>query len=179
MLFLFLTRSTILWLKVKYSQYCTLLNQILQWTQYLKQTIIFNWKTALWKKFNYYFSWDFCLVLTNCSFWDQDWAVILHFGTFLIFPNFLSLKSFSNSWGNWCIPCLLLLITLRFTCSLVVKWKFDKVLKSQNIMTRIVCSFFFFLSLLTAPIVKNRHILKGIYFTFLKQSLRQNLKVFQ
>ena len=32
------------------------------------------------------------------------------------FRDFPDLKSFYNSQGNWYIPCLLLLITLRFTC---------------------------------------------------------------
>ena len=39
-------------------------------------------------------------------------------------------------------------------------------------MTMIVCKIFFsFLSLLTAQIVKNSHILAGIYFIFLKNIL--------
>ena len=41
------------------------------------------------------------------------WVIIpWSFEIFLIFPNFLSLKSFGNSY----IPRLLLIITLRFTC---------------------------------------------------------------
>ena len=40
-------------------------------------------------------------------------------------------------------------------------------------------NLFFFLSLLTALIVKNSHILGGVYFIFLKISPRPNLKGFQ
>ena len=36
-----------------------------------------------------------------------------------------------------------------------------------------------FVSLLTAPIAKNIHILTGIYFIFLKKRPRPSLKVFQ
>ena len=36
-----------------------------------------------------------------------------------------------------------------------------------------------FMSLLTAPIVKNSHILAGIYFIFPKKCPRRNLKVIQ
>ena len=51
---------------------------------------------------------------------------------------------------------------------------------SQNIMNIVVCKIFFsFLSLLTALIVKNSHILAGIYFIFLKKRRRPNLKCFQ
>ena len=38
---------------------------------------------------------------------------------------------------------------------------------------------FRFMSLLTAPVVKNSHILAGTYFIFLKTRPRLNLKVFQ
>ena len=45
------------------------------------------------------------------------WVIILwSFEIFLILPNFFNLKSFSKLWGNSYIPCLLLMITLRFTC---------------------------------------------------------------
>ena len=41
-------------------------------------------------------------------------------------------------------------------------------------MLMIVCkNFFYFLFLLTAPIVRNSHILAGIYFIFLKNVLDQ------
>ena len=37
--------------------------------------------------------------------------------------------------------------------------------------------FFFFLSLVTAPFIKNCHILPEIFFTFLKKRRRLNLKI--
>ena len=47
-------------------------------------------------------------------------------------------------------------------------------------MSMIVGNFFLlFMSLLTAHIVNNSHILAGIYFIFLKKRPRPNLKVFQ
>ena len=36
-----------------------------------------------------------------------------------------------------------------------------------------------FMSLLTVPVVKNRHILAGIYFIFVKEGPRPNSKVLQ
>ena len=54
----------------------------------------------------------------------------------------------------------------------MVKVKFGKVSESLKIVSMIACKFFFyFLFLLTAPIVENSHILAKIYFTFLKTSL--------
>ena len=38
------------------------------------------------------------------------------FRDLLQFSKILSLRLFGNSWGNSHIPCLLLIITLRFTC---------------------------------------------------------------
>ena len=63
---------------------------------------------------------------------------------------------------------LLLKITLRFTCD--VRKICSKIKKSQNIIKIIVCKNFLllFISLLTALIVKNKHILAGIYFIFPK-----------
>ena len=57
-------------------------------------------------------------MLTKCSFRRKDRAkrevmTLSSFKIFLIFSNILSLKSF----GKLCIACLLLIITLRFTCS--------------------------------------------------------------
>ena len=48
-------------------------------------------------------------------------------------------------------------------------------------MNIIVCKIFFllFMSLLTSLIVKNSHILAGIYFIFLKKGPKSNLKDFQ
>ena len=55
---------------------------------------------------------------------------------FVIFPNFLSLKSSVNSTGNSYIPCLLLIIKLRLTCGETKIW--SDIKKSQNIMNMIV-----------------------------------------
>ena len=43
---------------------------------------------------------------------------------FLLFSNFLSPNSSDNLWGNSYIPCLLLIITLRFTCGEKKVYKF-------------------------------------------------------
>ena len=60
----------------------------------------FNVKySTLWQKFNFCFSGDFCQHLQNLHFGrrTRHLAIILsRFDTFLLFPNFLSLKSFGN-----------------------------------------------------------------------------------
>ena len=52
------------------------------------------------------------------------------------FPKVLSYKSFGNSWGNLYIPCLSLIITIRFAFR--DKKISANIKKSQNIMNRIV-----------------------------------------
>ena len=94
------------------------------------------------------------------------WVVIPRsFEIIMIFFKILNLKSLGNSY----IPCLLLIITLCFTCGESNIWK--NIRNFQNIMTMIGCKIFLllFISLLTAPIVKNRHIFVWIYFIFLKR----------
>ena len=83
----------------------------------------------------------FVLVLTKFSVQEEDWALgnnsmnFRDFSGICQFPKILTLKSFGNSWGNSYIPCLLLIITLRFIMvSLVVKRKFGKTLKSLKIL---------------------------------------------
>ena len=49
----------------------------------------------------------------------------------------VSLKSFDNSWGNSYAPCLLLIITVCFTCGEKKIW--SNIKKSQNFMTD--CSY--------------------------------------
>ena len=71
----------------------------------------------------------------------------------------------------------------------MVKREFGKLSKSQilklsnnqNVMTVIVLQIFLllFMSLLTALIVKNSHVLAGTYIIFLRKCPRPNLKVFQ
>ena len=105
---------------------------------------------------------------------------VLRFSWVSQFPKILSPKSFDNLWGNSNIPCLLLIIALRFTC--VERKIWYNIKKSRIIMNMIVSKTlsFFCMSLLIAPIVKNsRHIYTGIYFIFLKNLLKENLKVFQ
>ena len=112
----------------------------------MRQTLVFMWNSAMRQGF-----------ISTCQqfsasikgFWvwggDRRWVIILlSFEIFLIFPNFLtSIKSFENSWGNSYIPCLLLLILLRFTCG--VKIKSGKVSKkSQSFMSMIVVYLFMF-----------------------------------
>ena len=73
---------------------------------------------------------------------------------------------------------LLLLIILRFTCG---EWNICSTIeKSQSIINMIVWKILFhFLSLLTALVVKHRHILAGIYVISLKNCPRPNVNVFQ
>ena len=63
------------------------------------------------------------------------------------------------------------MITLRFTSGEMEIW--SNISKSWNIMTMIVSKFFFFMSLLTASIVKNSHVLAEINFIFLKNAIDQ------
>ena len=120
---------------------------------------------------------------------------------FLDFPDIslfwqISLTSFVNFWGNWYIPCLPYLLPFYYiyyhlpfiTFSpflprfilLVVKGKFDQISKSLKILWRGLSTKFIFLliSLEAAPFLKNSHILAGIYFIFLKNTLDQTWKTF-
>ena len=112
----------------------------------------------------------------DCGFGD-GWALSYNSLKFWDFPDLskfpknLSVKSFGNSFSNSYIPCLLLIITLRFTCGEKKMVKYQKTSKYvhdclQNFLLR-------FMFLLTAPIVKNGHVLAGIYFIFLKYVLDQ------
>ena len=112
----------------------------------------------------------------DCGFGD-GWALSYNSLKFWDFPDLskfpknLSVKSFGNSFSNSYIPCLWLIITLRFTCGEKKKVKYQKASKYvhdclQNFLLR-------FMFLLTAPIVKNGHVLAGIYFIFLKYVLDQ------
>ena len=68
---------------------------------------------------------------------------------------------------------------LRFTYGERKNW--SNIKKSENIMSNDCLENFLllFISLLTAPVVKNNHILAGIYFIFLKTRPRPNLKGLQ
>ena len=97
---------------------------------------------------------------------------------FLIFSNFLSLKSYGNLWGNSYIPCLLLTITVRFSCGDTKILSNIKI--SQNIITRIVWKIFFcFLSLnKQLQLLKTVILLAEIYFIFLENVIHQTSKAF-
>ena len=57
------------------------------------------------------------------------------FGNVSYFPNILSLKSFSNSWGNLSAKSSILVIKSRFSC---VKWNFyPHIVNCQNILNRV------------------------------------------
>ena len=67
---------------------------------------------------------SFLLVLTKSLFRLEDWTLgyhstkLRHFLDISFFPKILSLKSFSNSWGNSDISCLQVIFVQRFTCTL-------------------------------------------------------------
>ena len=61
----------------------------------------------------------FLAQLSKFSSWVAGWVLALysnHFSIFLIFPNYESLKSLSNSWGNWYSHFLVIIIQFCFTC---------------------------------------------------------------
>ena len=116
----------------------------------------FHVKYGTPEKFNFYFSRDFFDNIEIFSFWDKGWVLdhnFLNFGGFLdffLFPKILSLQSFGNLCGNSFIPCLLLIIMLRFSCGEKELWW--KIRKTQNKMTMNVCKLFFcFLYLYQQP----------------------------
>ena len=65
------------------------------------------WNSAMREGFISYFSPVFCWCRGNFGLGERTerWVIIRWgFEIFLIFPNFLNLKSFANSWGNLHIP---------------------------------------------------------------------------
>ena len=103
-------------------------------TDRILETIVQYWKVQ------FLFLRSLLLVLTKFSFWEEDLAlglILWIFDVFLIFSIFLKssvlIKSSGNSWGNLHIPCLLIMITLRFTGGERKIWQ--NIRKSQNIMT--------------------------------------------
>ena len=97
-------------------------------------TLVFVLNGAMRQGFNFYFWAVFCWyqnVLMHFGFflrgdWPLGYIVLWGFEIFLIFSNFLCLffscmctkarPVFGNLWSSLHIPCLLLIITLRFTC---------------------------------------------------------------
>ena len=84
------------------------------------------------------------------------------FPDFSLFPKSLSLKSFGNSWGNSYTPYLLLIIVFHLVKhQKVPQYYFHDCLKNFILL---------FMSLLTAPVVKNSYIYARIYLIFIKSS---------
>ena len=80
--------------------------------------------------------------------------------------------------GNSYIPCLLLIITIRFICSDTRPLSNMKM--SQNIMTRIVWKIFFCFLCLNKQLqlLKTVILLAEIYFIFVESVIHQTLKAF-
>ena len=134
------------------------------WPKYMRQTLVLVWKSALQEKFNFSFWTVFHFYWKNC--------------------HFVSLNPLSNSWCNSYIPCLLLIITIPFTCGKKKKKKKKKLVKHQKVSKYygqdcLKNFLLHFMSSLRAPISENSHFVAGIYFIFLKTRLKSNFKCFQ
>ena len=79
---------------------------------------------------------EFLAIIAKIFMLEEDWTPGYISMRFWDFPEILSLKLFGNSWSNLHIPCLLLVITLHFTCGKRQIWQIIK--KSQNVITMIV-----------------------------------------
>ena len=85
------------------------------------------------------------LALKKFSFWQEDWALgyvsvrFWDFPGFSQFPKIISLQSFGSSWCNSYMSCLLLIITLCFTCGERKIW--SNIKWSRNIMIMIEFSW--------------------------------------
>ena len=87
------------------------------------------------------------------------------------------LMFYGESWGNVYTPCLLIIITLRFTCG--ENKILSDIKKSQNIDYDFLQNFLLlFISLLTAQIVNSSRVLAVVYLIFFKNSLKQAWKTF-
>ena len=99
-----------------------------QWqyfTTYFRPTLLFMKKSELLEKFIFCFS---------RIFWYDEWyfqfdkntghyAIMLwSLDSFLIFPKFLILNSFGNSWGNSYLPCLQVIIAHYLTYYEIKIW---------------------------------------------------------
>ena len=87
----------------------------------------------------------FLLLLAGASLRGGGWALgnnsmrFWDFSDISCFPKILSLKLFGNSTGYSYIPCLLLIITLRFTCGEAKI--FATIKKSQNDMNMMIVAW--------------------------------------
>ena len=125
------------------------------WPRCFGQTVVFVWNSTLREKFCFYFWGIFCWYWRHFGLGGGTgrWAIILwSFKIFLIFSQLFfffflcgpkgppsgenAVMLFGNCWVNSYIPCLLLIITIHFTCG--DKKSSSNIKKSQNIMTRIV-----------------------------------------
>ena len=86
-------------------------------------------------------------LLSTVTLWKEHWALgcifthIFHFSNVSYFSKILTLKSFSNLWGNWCTEFVKLDVKYFFTCG---DSNLSKIIeKCENIMTRIVWKFTF------------------------------------
>ena len=80
------------------------------WVKYLEENreIQWNWRGQ-----------EVSLYIYICSLYSSYIYIFMSpskFNIFVIFPYFLSLKSFGNSWGNSYTKFAILDITFRFTC---------------------------------------------------------------
>ena len=128
---------------------------------------------------------SFLLRLTKFLFWQEGWVLGYHslkfwdFSDVFWFLKIVRRKLLADSWGNSYVPCLLLIIELRLTCS----EEKENLLKHQKVSkcyeTDCLQSFLLLLMhLLTAPNVKNSHFLARTYFIFLKNVLKKTWKIF-
>ena len=101
------------------------IRKLQSWPKYMRHTWVLVWKSTLQVKVQFQFLNSFLLVLTKFLFLEEDWALgynsmkiwdLLNISQFPKILRFLSLKLFCNSWGNSYVPCLLLIITICFTC---------------------------------------------------------------
>ena len=100
------------------------------WSRLLQFTIMykifetncsFHVKDPTTGKVQFLFFRTFLPISTKSSFWEEDWALgynSMKFWYFLgisFFPKILNLTLFVNSKDNLYMPCLLLIITFRFS----------------------------------------------------------------
>ena len=154
------------------------MSQLQSFTKYLRQALVFTGKVEL------LFFRRFLLVLTKISFWVEDWALgnnLRSFQIFLIFSNFPRSKVLCRSPSYELTRICQFVTSIRASFHFWLKESFLNIKKSQNITNIIACKIFFcfFISSLTALIVKSSHTLDGIYFMFLKKCPRKKMKGFQ
>ena len=148
-------------------------------TKHLRPTLVFMWNSVLRQKSNFCFSEDFCKYWQNFHFGrgTKRYAIILsRFDIFVIFPDFLISLILSCSATREATRILIKHASFHLSWKeiLLNHQKVSKCYEHDCLQTL----FLLFMSLLTAFIVKNSHILAGIYFIFLKKVLEQTWKAF-